>query len=83
LEAGVSAGADFNSVDNIFAFSKPIPNKLTLSFAPSTGLLTGTFVPAPGKTATSFKAVWLPSQTSAAGYFIGTNETGSVTVSVP
>jgi hypothetical protein len=83
LESEITADATFNPANNTFEVSKPSANKLALKFAPSTGLLTGTFVPPMEKKAARFEALWLPSHSNAAGFFEGTNETGSVIVTVP
>jgi Divergent InlB B-repeat domain len=78
LASNVTAVADFNYVKNTFSVPAPDSSKLSLKFAPATGLITGTFMPLRGKPATTFKAAFIPAQTNAVGFFSSTNETGGV-----
>ena len=78
LASNVTAAADFNYVKNTFSVPSPNASKLSLKFAPATGLITGTFIPLRGKPATTLKAAFIPAQANAVGFFSSTNETGSV-----
>ena len=53
-------------------------NKLTLTIAPASGLISGSFTdPASGK-AVAFKGAVVETERSGAGYFLGTNASGRV-----
>jgi hypothetical protein len=81
LEADETTVVNFNAVKNTLSVS-PDTNKLTLTFAPSTGLVTGTFLPPSSKVPASVKAIFIPGQSNALGFFTDTNETGVVTLGV-
>ncbi len=80
LSSDLTANVTFNPVKNTFSVVSPNENKLSMSFAPLTGLISGSFVPPSRKTPLTFKAVVLADESSAFGFFTGTNETGSVVV---
>jgi len=54
--------------------------KVTLTLTTTSGALSGTFVPAPAKTAISFKGLLLTNTQSGYGFFTGTNQTGAVLI---
>ena len=54
------------------------PDSLTMSFKLSSGLFSGTFTPAGETKAVSFKGVALQKANIAAGFFLGTNQSGRV-----
>ena len=56
------------------------PANLSLSFSLSSGLLSGKFTPTSSIASTSFKGAVLQKANFASGYFLGTNESGRVTV---
>ena len=57
---------------------------LTLKIAPATGLVSGSFLnPANTKQTIKFNGVLLQNQTNAAGYFLGTDQSGSFTLDPP
>lgn len=53
-------------------------NKLSLSFAPSSGLFSGSLKTADHPKAIIFTGVVMQNQTNGIGYFLGTNQSGSV-----
>jgi hypothetical protein len=55
-------------------------NKLTVSLSKSTGLMTGSATPPTGGKSVSFKGAILQKQNRAAGYFLGTNSSGRVSL---
>lgn len=62
----------------------PITNKLTLKTNQATGLITGSFVnPANSKQTIKVNGVVLQGQTNAAGYFLGTDQSGVFTLTPP
>lgn len=57
------------------------PHKLKLSFTAATGLFKGSLTPTnAGMKAIAFSGVVLQNTTNAAGYFLGTNQSGAVTI---
>ena len=54
------------------------PHSLTMSFTLSSGLFSGKFTPAGETKVVSFKGVALQKASYAAGYFLGTNQSGRV-----
>jgi ELWxxDGT repeat protein len=56
------------------------PNKLGLTFVPGTGLLNGSFQPPGATRTTQISAVVMPSGNWAAGFFLGTNQSGFVLI---
>ena len=58
-------------------------NKLSLSLSKSTGLMTGSATPPTGGKSISFKGAILQKQNRAAGYFLGTNSSGRVSLDGP
>ena len=59
------------------------PHALTLTFTPSTGLFKGSLTPTnTGAKAIAFAGAVLQKTTNAAGYFLGTNHSGTVTIQV-
>ena len=55
-------------------------NKLSLTFSPGNGLFRGMVVPPGEQRSTSFSGVAFQKQNAAYGYFLGTGESGSVSV---
>jgi hypothetical protein len=80
LASNLTASVTFNPVKNTFSVLSPNENKLSMSFAPLTGLISGSFVPPSRKTPLTFKAVALADESAAFGFFVGTNETGTVVI---
>lgn len=56
-------------------------NKLSLSISSGNGLMSGSVTPPAGGKSVSFKGVVIQKQTNAAGYFLGTNQSGRVQLS--
>jgi len=56
------------------------PNTLTLSFTPASGLFKGTFKPAGSTRSVSLNGAVAQKATNAAGFFLGTNQSGSVLI---
>jgi hypothetical protein len=78
LQSNVTIAVKFDAVKNTFSVPAPNSNKLALTFAPSSGLVTGTFLPPSSRASASFKALFIQGQSNAIGFFKATNETGSV-----
>jgi hypothetical protein len=55
-----------------------LPNRLSLSFSPSSGLFHGSQIIPGTRTAVSFKGVVVQGRANGAGYFLGTDQSGSV-----
>jgi uncharacterized lipoprotein YddW (UPF0748 family) len=67
--------------NNLFQLNLPVANKLKLSVATGTGLMTGSFVhPNRTNTPTLFYGAFLQDYNHGRGYFICTNQSGSITV---
>lgn len=67
----VSTAVTFNPAKNQFTFNAGNnPNKVTLTLAATSGLLSGSFVPTGGKKAVKFKGVVLPKQSLGYGFFL-------------
>ena len=68
---------DVTFANNVFtpAISE---NKITLKFLPATGLVSGSFVPVPGKKPVLFQGALVPGTGNSFGFFKGTNQTGSM-----
>jgi hypothetical protein len=58
-------------------------SKLTLSVAPSTGVISGSFMDPFTRLTTTLKGVVLQEQTTAFGFFVSTNATGSFMLTAP
>ena len=60
-----------------------LSNRLTLSFTPSSGLFSGSQIIPGTHKAVSFRGVIVQGQTNGAGYFLGTDQSGSVWLQHP
>jgi hypothetical protein len=58
-------------------------NKMSLNLNKSSGLMTGSFTPPPGTRALPLKGAVLQKQNRGAGYFLGTNSSGRVSLDGP
>jgi len=56
------------------------PHRLTVTFKPPTGLFTGSFQAAGTSRIVNFKGAVLQNYTNASGYFLGTNQSGRVSI---
>ncbi len=65
------------SATNKFLFTSPNANKCALTVSPGSGLLRGSFLPPGAKASVSLKGVIYQKTSIGAGFFRGTNETGS------
>ncbi|MBC8002524.1 MAG: hypothetical protein H7X97_08040 [Opitutaceae bacterium] len=54
--------------------------KLSVTFAPATGLVSGSFTHPATLRATPFKAVVLPQQKAVYGWFLGSNQSGGISI---
>ena len=80
---GGNLTTDFTNTIAIDARSKVInqnTNKLTLTFSKSSGTFSGSVTPPAGGKAIAFKGAILQKQTNGAGFFLGTNLTGRVSL---
>lgn len=80
---GGNLAADFTNTIAIDAKSKVInqsSNKLSLTFSKSSGTFSGSVTPPTGGKAIAFKGAVLQKQTNGAGFFLGTNLSGRVTL---
>lgn len=80
---GGNLAADFTNTIAIDAKSKVInqsSNKLTLTFSKSSGTFSGSVTPPMGGKAIAFKGAVLQKQTNGAGFFLGTNRSGRVSL---
>lgn len=59
------------------------PNSLTMNFTPSSGLFSGSFVPAGVAKGVAFRGVALQKANIAGGYFLGTNTSGRIALEAP
>jgi hypothetical protein len=66
-----------------FATNSGNISKLTLSVAPATGVMSGSFLDPQTKLTTPLKGVVLQEQGNAAGFFLSAGETGSFMLTVP
>ena len=80
---GGNLAADFTNTIAIDTKSKVInqsSNKLSLTFSKSSGTFSGSVTPPTGGKAIAFKGAVLQKQTNGAGFFLGTNLSGRVTL---
>jgi hypothetical protein len=84
--ADFSAIASYNPQRNTLTVHTPNQNALSLALATNTGVLSGSFVAVPGRSATTihFNAALLPKAGAIYGFFAGTNQdTGVFTLAMP
>jgi hypothetical protein len=81
----MSATATYNAQKNTFTSGVETGQKLTLTLpTPTTGLISGSFVPSAGAKPVTFKGVVLPGAGAAYGFFNATNQdTGSFLLGTP
>jgi hypothetical protein len=71
------------SLSGKFLTNGPGVPKLTLSLVPSTGLISGSFSDPVTRLSTTIKGIVFQQQTTAGGFFLGTNATGAFGLGVP
>jgi hypothetical protein len=84
--SGGNLDTDFSNDITLGANNKVMntsPNKLSMSFVPSTGLFNGSVTPPSGGRAFPYHGIVLGISGIGYGYFLGTSESGSVTVQGP
>lgn len=78
-DGSFSAATTFNPAKNQFTFSaSDNPNKVSLTLAPASGQLSGSFVPTDSKKAVKFKGLILPAQGAGFGFYTGTDGVGGM-----
>ena len=82
LAAALDAEAWVNS-DNTVTVLSPNANRLAVRMAKPSGLVSGSFVHPQTLRTTPIKGVVLQKQNVAAGFFLGTNQSGGVTLHAP
>ena len=73
----------FLSVRNRVSAAPPNPNRLSLSLSPPTGAFTGRFTNPGTGSINPLKGVLMQKQDFAGGFFLGTNQSGSVYFGLP